>query len=161
MPDVQTKTEVDAFGIVHNRDFSEPVDLSYPFVNEWGLEYDKDTGSTHPVISGKIDFVESIQCFKDSCGVDAVLRDISCGKVLPSEVADDGSHGGDFSNPTMLSEMSAIVKKAIADSKAADSEAEAKGLDVKAIKVDGLDLDSYIKKQVDARLAPVSGGDSK
>ena len=154
------RIEIDAFGIVHDRDFSCPVDASERFVPEWGLELDKTTGNTTPVIVGQIDMYESIQSFKDSCGIEAVKRDIACGRVTPEQVADDGKHGGDFTNPTMLSEMTSIVRQAIADSKAADDEAAKKGLDVKANKVDGLDLDAYIKQQVEARLSNKEG-DSK
>lgn len=160
MPDERKKIEIDAFGIVHDRDFSCPVDASERLVPEWGLELDKTTGNTKPVITGQIDMVEVVQSYKDSCGIEAVKRDLACGRVTPEDLADDGKHGGDFTNPTMLSEMTSIVRQAIADSKAADEEAAKKGLDVKAIKVDGLDLDAYIKQQVEARF-PKKEGDSK
>lgn len=160
MQDERKKIDIDAFGIVHDRDFSCPVDASEHLIPEWGLELDKTTGYAKPVITGQFDMYESIQSFKDSCGIEAVKRDIACGRVTPEDIADDGKHGGDFTNPTMISEMTSIVRQAIADSKAADEEAAKKGLDVKAIKVDGLDLDAYIKQQVEARL-PQKEGDSK
>ena len=61
MQDERKKIDIDAFGIVHDRDFSCPVDASVRLVPEWGLELDKTTGNTKPVIVGQIDMYESLK----------------------------------------------------------------------------------------------------
>lgn len=145
--------KIDSFGIVHDCDRTNSVDLSNPYVEEWGLEYDKETGSTHPVITGKIDFAESIQTFKDSCGVEAAMRDVAAGRRTQSSLADDGNHGGDFTRSSDIIEAYAAMKAQAVASAQADENAKAKGLDPKELKVDGLDLDAYIQKQIAARVA--------
>lgn len=144
---------IDAFGIVHDCDRTNSVDLSNRFVDEWSLEYDKETGSTRPVISGKVDFVASIQTFKDQCGVDAAVRDLAAGRRSIERLSDDGNHGGDFSRSTEITLMADQVKKAALASMKADEQAKSKGLDPKALRVDGLDLEAYITKEVAARIA--------
>lgn len=155
--------KIDAFGIVLDCDRTNSVDLSNPYVEEWGLEYDKDTGSTHPVVTGKIDFVEGIQAFKDSCGVEAAMRDVASGRRTQSSLTDDGNHGGDFTRSCDIIEAYAALKSQSILSAQADQKAKAKGLDPKELKVDGLDLDSYIQKQVAARVAAAATaeGDKK
>ena len=154
--------KIDAFGIVRDRDRTNSVDLSNPYVDEWGLEYDKETGSTHPVITGKIDFVESIQTFKDSCGVEAAIRDVAAGRRTQASLADDGKSGGDFTRSSDIIEAYASLKAQAIASAQADEKAKSKGLDPKELKVDGLDLDAYIQKQVAARVAAAPAeGDKK
>lgn len=155
--------KIDAFGIVHDCDRRNSVDLSNPYVDEWGLEYDQKTGSTHPVITGKIDFVESIQTFKDSCGFEAAMRDVVAGKRTQASLTDDGNHGGDFTRSSDIIESFAALKAQSILSAQADEKAKSKGLDPKELKVDGLDLDAYIQKQVAARVAAAAPaeGDKK
>lgn len=155
---------IDAFGIVHDVDRTNSVDLSNPFVPEWGLEYDKETGSTRPVITGKLDFVEAIQTFKDQCGVEAAMRDVATGRRTAASVADDGQHGGDFSRSSDVIESYESMQRQAAASVHADEKAREKGIDPKEIHVDGLDLETYIQKQVSARMAaalPQTEGDKK
>ncbi len=145
--------KIDPFGIVHDCNRTNSVDLSYRYVDEWGLEYDKETGSTHPVITGKVDFVEGIQTFKDSCGFEAVMRDVEAGRRTQASLSDDGNHGGDFTRSSDIIEAYSALKAQAVASAQADERARSKGLDPKELKIDGLDLDAYIQKQVAARVA--------
>ena len=142
---------IDPFGVFYKGD--PGVDLSNPFVDTYELELDKETGSTKVVKGEPIDFVAQIQTFKDQCGVTAMMRDLAAGRALPSQFGDDGKSGGDFSRSTMISEFVGDLVQAELASAKAKADAESKGIDVNEITKDGVDLDAYITKLVNEKLA--------
>ena len=142
---------IDPFGVIYKGDSG--VDLSNPYVDTYELELDKETGATKVVKGEPIDFVAQIQTFKDQCGVTAMMRDLAAGRALPSQFADDGKSGGDFTRSTMISEyVGDLVQAELAAAKA-KAAAESKGIDVAEITKDGVDLDAYITKLVNEKLA--------
>lgn len=163
----QLKTEpsvvVDAFGIVRDSVIDpHGVDLSNPFVPEYGLELDKETGNTRAVVTGQVNFVEMIQSFASQCGVDAALRDVASGLRSPESLCDDGKHGGDFTRPTMVSAASDYLRAAQDSSSRADSAASDAGLDVE--KLHGSDVEKYLNDLIQSRidaLAKKEGGSNQ
>lgn len=157
MPAESAKTKkpemrVDPFGIVLPVDRSSySVDLSDPYVDVLGLELDKETGNTNVVVTGKRNTVEEIQSFKDECGLEAALRDISSGLLNPASLCDDGKHGGDFSSPTMLAPMSNRIEETRAASAYADAAARKAGMDLDALHGDKVEeyLSGLIKAQIE------------
>lgn len=112
---------VHAFGIAFDdAKVVKGVDLSDSRVDEYGLELDKETGSTHPVVTGQVDIDEVVQSYKDQCGMVMAMRLIQSGQVDPMAFADDGQHGADCSFPTdlntsaMLANMSDEEAQALA-----------------------------------------------
>nr|CAI9752413.1 hypothetical protein YKEOBPQY_YKEOBPQY_CDS_0001 [Microvirus sp.] len=154
---------IDPFGVVLPVDRSDfGVDLSDPYVDVLGLELDKETGNTKVVVTGKRNTVEEIQSFKDDCGLVAAMRDISSGLLDPASLADDGKHGGDFSNPTMLAEMSSRLRQTRSASSEADEASRKAGLDVEALHGDKVEeyLNNLIKSQLE-KFAKPDGGNEK
>ena len=150
---------LDPFGIPRRE--SVAVDLSDRFVDTWELELDTSTGNTKAVKGDPIDFVAQIQTFKDQCGIEAMKRDIAAGRALPSDFADDGAHGGDFTRPTMISEyVGQLVAAELAAQKAA-ADSEAKGIDTKEITADGADIEAIVTRLVNERMAASSASNSK
>lgn len=149
-----TKPEmrVDPFGIVLPVDRSSfAVDLSDPYVDVLGLELDKETGNTKVVVTGKRNTVEEIQSFKDECGLEAALRDISSGLLNPGSLCDDGKHGGDYSSPTMLAPMSNRLEDTRSASAFADAAARRAGMDLDALHGDKVEeyISGLIKGQIE------------
>lgn len=145
------KIAIDPFGVRYSGDSG--VDLSSPYVDSWELELDPSTGSTHAVKGDCIDFVAQIQTFKDQCGIEAMTRDIAAGRALPSDYADDGAHGGDFTRSTMISEyVGQLVAAEMAAQKAA-ADSEGKGIETKEILADGADIEAIVTRLVNERMA--------
>lgn len=137
------------------------VDLSNRYVDTFELELDTSTGETRAVKGDPIDFVAQIQTFKDQCGIEAMRRDIAAGRALPSDYADDGAHGGDFTRPTMISEyVGQLVAAEMAAQKAA-AESESKGLETKEILADGADIEAIVTRLVNERMAANNANNAK
>ena len=60
-------------------------------------EFDKKTGSTHPV-EEKLDFQKMIESYKDEAGIDFMMKQVKLGALSLSSLADDGKHSADISN---------------------------------------------------------------
>lgn len=63
-----------------------------------GVKVDQETMRTVPDESDKVNLVQLIQSYKDSVGVDAILRGIESGQIDPASIADDGSMSGDIAD---------------------------------------------------------------
>lgn len=70
-----------------------------------GVKVDKETMRTVPDESDKVNLVELIQSYKDSVGIDAILRGIQSGQIDPAMIADNGKMSGDIADlPDNLNE---------------------------------------------------------
>lgn len=70
-----------------------------------GVKVDQETMRTVPDESDKVNLVELIQSYKDSVGIDAVLRGIQSGQIDPAMIADNGNMSGDIADlPDNLNE---------------------------------------------------------
>lgn len=64
------------------------------------VSFDKETGSTVPDESERVELQPLIESYKDQCGMEYVQKLIRTGYATPDKFADDGKHGGDASGPT-------------------------------------------------------------
>ena len=122
MADTKKVIQKDAFGVCYDPSQCGGIDCNQRFVDELGLDLDKETGSTSVVVKGKIDLQEQIEADRDNVGIDAMFRLVAQGRANIAQFADDGQHGGDFTRPTMLAEVGPYME---ADSK---SRAELKAI---------------------------------
>lgn len=85
------------------------VDLSDALIDEYAVELDKETGSTHPVVKGQIDMYELIQSYKGQCGMTAAMEMLKRGQASPEDFMDDGHHGVDCTFPVDLNTANYIA----------------------------------------------------
>lgn len=148
----ETQTVVDPFGVIPPKPIKTKADKRY--LDTYGVELDKATGTTKVVVTGKIDLVEMIQANKDLCGMELVKKMIATGQADPSEFADDGAHGGDFSLGSDPTTVYMAAQEAAARASKASQELAALGLTEEQIKtISGEDLHKLIMDKVNAVMA--------
>ena len=106
--------KVDCFGIpVSESEKGFLLDEKYMVKPK--LVLNKETGSTKVDRSDKVNLEEMIQSYRDQVGVEAIMRMMAKGQIMPGQVADDGKHGLDISQfPDNVNEArdAAIVAQA-------------------------------------------------
>lgn len=105
-----SEKKIDAFGIV-GFEPSLGVKADEKFLDQFDIEFDKETGNTKVVKVGKINLVEQIQTYKDDCGLELMKKMLAQG-TDPAVFADDGSHGGDTTLPHDLNTAYAVAQEA-------------------------------------------------
>lgn len=100
----------DPFGVVYDPSDCGGIDCNQRYVDELGLDLDKETGTTKVVVKGKTDLQEQIEADRENVGIEAMFRLVAQGRANIAQFADDGKHGGDFTRPTMLAEVGPYVE---------------------------------------------------
>lgn len=123
-----------------------PTDCSKKELEQFGLELDKETGSTFVVEKDPIDLDEIVQSYKSQCGMEMAQTLLKRG--LASE-EDFYAKPGDYGD---VSELPDNLNDAYQAKLAADQVAEAAGLALEGIKTDA-DFQAYVDQLVAAKLA--------
>lgn len=115
---------------------------------KYGLEHDKETGTTIPVVAETVDLAELVSSFVEQTGVENVMRLIRSGQLNAEVVADDGKHGADLTQvPTYAGDLLAQQQAAEAQK---DALCQALGIE----SLDG-DINEIVNKAVEAKLAAI------
>lgn len=121
---------------------SEPVDCSNKFLAQFGLELDKETGSTFIVGKDPIDLDAQIQTYKDQCGMDLAQLQMKRGLADPGDFA---AEPGDYGDTSTLPDNINDAYRASLNAK------KASNVDLSQFKTDA-DIEAYVKAQVKAEL---------
>lgn len=119
----------------------KPSDCSNKFLKQYGLELDKETGSTFVVEKDPLDLDAQIQTYKDQCGMELAQLQIKRGLADPGDFAAVPGDYGDISN----------LPDNINDAYQEHLKAEDSGLDLSQFKTNA-DIEAYVKAQVKAQL---------
>lgn len=111
-------------------------------IPQFGLELDKETGSTVIVEKDPLDLYELIQSYKDQCGMEFVQKLITRGLASPDDFAAQPIDYGDSSQ--LADNINDAYQQAMANEKL--------GVDLGQFKT-AQDIDNYIIAQVKAQLA--------
>lgn len=155
------ENKIDAFGhIVSEEQNSIAVSGGDGLLDQYTVELDKETGTTHPVKGDPISIPELVASYEDQCGMEWARRQLRSGQVTPDMLADDGKHGGDFTGST---ELNVAYRKAQVAKAQGDQVAAAIGA---TNYMSEEDLDAYVKAKVAEALqanqpAPAAEGESK
>lgn len=122
------------------RDFPAQ-DVSKKEIAQFGLELDKETGSTYVVLKDPLDLDALIQSYKDQCGMGLAQLEIKRGLASPEDFA---AKPGDYGDTSTLPDN-------INDAYRASLEAKKSGIDLSQFKTDA-DIEAYVKAQVKAQL---------
>lgn len=153
--------KIDAFGhIVAEEQNALGVEGGEGLLDQYSVELDKETGSTHPVKGDPISIPQLAQSYEDQCGMEWAKRMLRSGQITPQQLADDGRHGGDYSGST---ELNVAYRQAKASKAQGDQVAAAIGA---TNYMSEEDLDAYVKAKVAEALqasqpAPAAEGESK
>lgn len=109
---------------------------------QFGLELDKETGSTKVVEKDPIDLFELIQSYKDECGMEAAQRLIARGLASPDDFAAQPVDYGDTSQ----------LPDNINDAYQQNLKNQQLGVDLSQFKSTA-DIDAYVTEQVKKELA--------
>lgn len=118
-----------------------PVDCSQKELAQFGLELDKETGSTYVVVKDPIDLDALIQSYKDQCGMELAQLQIKRGLASPEDFA---AEPGDYGDTSTLPDN-------INDAYRASLVAQQSGINLEQFKTDA-DIEAYVKAQVKAQL---------
>lgn len=121
---------------------SAPSDCSKKELAQFGLELDKETGSTYVVQKDPIDLDELIQSYKDSCGMEQAQLLLRRGLASPEDFA---AKPGDYGDTSTLPDN-------INDAYRASLEAQKAGVDLGQFHSDA-DIKAYVEAQVAKALA--------
>lgn len=148
------------------RDYSKVDAFGHPFcqaclpsesqdqggkIIKYGLEHDKETGNTIPVVAEEIDIAELVNSFKEQTGVEQALRLISSGQATADQFADDGKHGADltqipdYAGDLLRQNIELQAQKELIKEQYGLSDAD----------LEGKDLEAVIKAAVEKRLADI------
>lgn len=119
-----------------------PSDCSKKDLAQFGLELDKETGSTYVVQKDPIDLDELIQSYKDQCGMELAQLQIKRGLASPDDFA---AVPGDYGDTSMLADN-------INDAYQASMKAQSAGIDLGQFKSEA-DIKAYVEKMVSEQLA--------
>lgn len=141
---------LDAFGHP-KREYVEFVPHIKSVITKYGLELEKETGTTHAVIAEEIDVNELVESFRDQTGYENAMRLIKSGQVSPDEFADDGKHGADITNvPDYAGDL---LRQEIETKAQKEAIKQAYGLSEEDLQND--DLEAVIKAAVEKRIAEI------
>lgn len=119
-----------------------PSDCSKKDLAQFGLELDKETGSTFVVQKDPLDLDALVQSYKDQCGMELAQLQIKRGLASPNDFAAVPGDYGDTSNlPDNLN-----------DAYQASMAAQASGIDLGQFKSEA-DIKAYVEKMVSQQLA--------
>lgn len=118
-----------------------PVDCSNPMLAQFGLELNKETGSTYVVEKDPLNLDELIQTYKDQCGMDFAQLQIQRGLASAEDFAAKPGDYGDISD----------LPDNINDAYRGHLAAEASGVDLGQFKTEA-DIRAYVEAQVKAQL---------
>ena len=121
---------------------TEPQDCSNKFLAQFGLELDKETGSTTIVVKDPLDLDAEIQTYKDQCGMELAQLEIKRGLASPEDFA---AKPGDYGDISTLPDNINDAYRASLDAK------QAAKIDLSQFKTDA-DIEAYVKAQVKAQL---------
>ena len=148
MPDVKkAQKEAEEVKEVSYTPFGTPIreevaqDCSQKEIAQFGLELDKETGSTHVVLKDPLDLDALIQTYKDQCGMELAQLQIRRGLATPDDFA---AQPGDYGDTSTLPDN-------INDAYRASLEAKKSGINLEQFKTDA-DIEAYVKAQVKAQL---------
>lgn len=119
----------------------KPVDCSRKLLKQYGLELDKETGSTFVVEKDPMDLDAQIQTYKDQCGMELAQLEIKRGLASPEDFA---AKPGDYGDTSTLPDNLNDAYRASLDAKKAK-------VDLSKFKTDA-DIQAYVKAQVKAQL---------
>lgn len=111
-------------------------------IPQFGLELDKETGSTVIVEKDPLDLFELIQSYKDQCGMDFVQKMISRGLASEEDFAAQPIDYGDSSQ--LADNINDAYQQAVSNDKL--------GVDLGQFKT-AQDIENYVIAQVKAQLA--------
>lgn len=120
----------------------EPQDCSNKLLKQYGLELDKETGSTFVVEKDPLDLDAQIQTYKDQCGLEFAQLQLKRGLASPEDFA---AQPGDYGDTSTLPDNINDAYRASLDAK------KAANLDLGQFKTDA-DIQAYVKAQVKAQL---------
>lgn len=121
------------------------VKLSVKVVPQYGLEPDKETGSTKIVKKDPLDLYELTQSYKSLCGMELAQLQISRGLASPDDFA---AKPGDYGDTSTLPDN---INDAYQASLKAKSAAASQGVNLSQFKSDA-DIKAYVDKLVSAQL---------
>lgn len=114
-PTKRYEGQTDPFGVVRKKIQDKKIlkkDLG--FIREYGLEVDKETHRTKPVVKNKVDIDKLVQSYKEQCGIEYMLRMVQQGRVDLNDICDDGKHGVDATViPTFAGDALRMLKPGI------------------------------------------------
>lgn len=119
-----------------------PTDCSKKELAQFGLELDKETGSTVVVEKDPIDLDELIQSYKDQCGMEQAQMLIARGLASADDFA---AQPGDYGDTSTLPDN-------INDAYQANLKAQESGVDLTQFKTDK-DIQDYVNKMIQEQLA--------
>lgn len=111
-------------------------------LNVYGLKVGKN-GNAIVYVERKEDLDALVQSYKESCGLDAMLKLLNRGMITAQSLADDGQHSGDGTIPTELGPASLVVGE-----KVAESEALMKALGLTAEDLNSDDLTGKVREAI-------------
>lgn len=120
----------------------QPSDCSNKMLAQFGLELDKETGSSVIVQKDPIDLDELIQSYKDQCGMEQAQLLISRGLASPEDFA---AKPGDYGDTSTLPDN-------INDAYQANLKAQESGVNLSQFKTDQ-DIQDYVNKMIQEQLA--------
>ena len=120
---------------------SKAVDCSRKTIKQYGLELDKETGSTFVVEKDPLDLDAQVQTYKDQCGMELAQLQLKRGLASPEDFA---AKPGDYGDTSMLPDNLNDAYRASLDAKKAK-------VDLSQFKTDA-DIQNYVKAQVKAQL---------
>lgn len=120
----------------------KPCDCSKKTIKQYGLELDKETGSTYVVEKDPLDLDAQIQTYKDQCGMELAQLQIKRGLADPADFA---AQPGDYGDTSTLPDNINDAYRASLDAK------NAAKVDLSQFKTDA-DIQAYVKAQVKAQL---------
>lgn len=123
---------------------SKPSDVSKKELAQFGLELDKETGSTNVVLKEPLDLDALIQTYKDQCGMELAQMQLKRGLASPEDFAAVPGDYGDTS--TLPDNINDAYQQKLAAEEAAGS------LDLHQFKTDA-DIQAYVEKYVQQQLA--------
>lgn len=124
---------------------SAPVHLSGRMVPQYGLELDKETGSTKVVAKDSVDFYALIQSYRSQCGMELAKLQISRGLASPNDFA---AAPGDYGDITGIPDNLNDAYRASLNAKSA---AKASGIDLNQFKTSA-DIQAYVDRVVSEKL---------
>lgn len=120
----------------------KPSDCSNKLLKQYGLELDKETGSTFVVEKDPLDLDAQIQTYKDQCGMELAQLQIKRGLADPGDFA---AAPGDYGDTSTLPDNLNDAYRASLDAK------KTAKVDLSQFKTDA-DIEAYVKAQVKAEL---------
>lgn len=119
----------------------KPTDCSKKLLKQYGLELDKETGSTFVVEKDPLDLDAQIQTYKDACGMELAQLQLKRGLAVPGDFS---AEPGDYGDTSTLPDN-------INDAYRANLDAAASGINLSQFKTDA-DIEAYVQAQVKAQL---------